>query len=127
MEHLTKAAFLEKVFDYENNKEWNFKGDKPCVIDFYADWCGPCKTVSPIMEELSKEYEGKVDVYKIDTEKEQELAQIFGIRSIPSVLFCPADDKPRMAVGALPKDGYIQAIKDVCKVEHPEQPDSRNN
>lgn len=116
MEHLTKASFLEKVFDYENEKEWNYKGDLPCIIDFYADWCGPCKMVAPVLEELSKDYEGKVNIYKIDTEKEQELAQVFGIQSIPSVLFCPVGDKPRMSVGALPKEGFVKAIEDIFTV-----------
>jgi thioredoxin 1 len=113
MEHLTKLTFLDKVFDYENNKEWAFKGKKPCIIDFYADWCGPCKMVGPIMEELSGEYKGKVDIYKINTEDEQELSAIFGIRSIPSVLFVPVDDKPRMSVGAMPKEGYEKAIEEI--------------
>ena len=118
-ELLTKDTFKEKVFDFENNTEWNFKGNKPCIIDFYADWCGPCKMVAPIMEELSTEYSGKVDIFKIDTEKEQELAGMFQIRSIPSVLFVPVDDKPRMAVGAMPKEGYESAIKDIFGVDKP--------
>ena len=80
VEFLTKETFLSKVFDYENNKEWNFKGEIPCIIDFYADWCGPCKMVAPILEELKTEYEGKINIYKIDTEVEQELASVFGIR-----------------------------------------------
>ena len=113
MEFLTKQTFQEKVFDYEKNKEWKFEGDKPCLIDFYADWCGPCKMVAPILEELSKEYEGKIDIYKVDTEAEQELAAAFGIRSIPSMLFCPQDGQPQMAQGALPKDSLIQAIDSV--------------
>lgn len=116
MEHLTKETFLQKVFDYENNKEWKFQGEKPCIIDFYADWCGPCKMVSPILEEISKEYQGKVDVYKINTEEEQELAAVFGIRSIPSILFCPMEDKPQMSVGALPKDAIENAISEVLGV-----------
>ena len=119
MEYLNKQTFLEKVFDFEKKSEWQFQGDKPCIIDFYADWCGPCKMVGPIMEELSKEYDGKVDIYKIDTDKEQELATAFGIRSIPSVLFCPMNDKPQMSVGALPKDGYVQAIEQVLGVAKP--------
>ncbi|MCX7735113.1 MAG: thioredoxin [Candidatus Kapabacteria bacterium] len=119
MEHLTKQTFLEKVFDYETKTEWQFQGDKPCIIDFYADWCGPCKMVAPIMEELSKDYAGLVDVYKIDTEQEQELASVFGIRSIPSVLFIPINDKPRMAVGAMPKEGYQTAIKDIFGINPP--------
>lgn len=113
MEHLTKETFLAKVFNFEENKEWKFEGDKPCIIDFYADWCQPCKILSPILDELSKEYEGKIDIYKVDTEAEQELAGAFGIRSIPSILFCPADGQPQMAQGALPKESLIQAINDV--------------
>jgi len=115
MEFLTKQTFIDKVFDYENNKEWTFKGERPAIIDFYADWCGPCKMVSPILDELSKEYKGKVDIYKIDTEKEQELSSIFGIRSIPSILFVPMGEKPQMTSGALPKDQFIKVIKDVLK------------
>lgn len=119
MEHLTKTTFLEKVFDYENNNEWKFAGELPAIIDFYADWCGPCKMVSPILEELSKQYAGKVNVYKVDTEKEQELAAVFGIRSIPSILFIPKEGKPQMAVGALPKNALIEAINSVLKVGEP--------
>lgn len=116
-ELLTKETFLQKVFNYEQNKEWKFEGDKPCIIDFYADWCGPCKMVAPILEELSEEYKGKVDIYKVDTEVEQELSAAFGIRSIPSMLFCPSDDQPQMAQGALPKHNLEQVIKEVLKVE----------
>ncbi|MEJ5244277.1 MAG: thioredoxin [Bacteroidota bacterium] len=119
MEHLTKQTFIEKIFDYENSNEWNFKGTKPAIIDFYADWCGPCKMVSPILEEIAKEYEGLIDIYKIDTEAEQELAMVFGIRSIPSILFIPVNDRPQMAVGAFPKDGFIKAIEDIFNLQHP--------
>ncbi len=111
-EHLTKETFLEKVFDFENKKEWEFQGELPAVIDFYADWCGPCKMVAPIVEELSEEYDGKVDFYKIDTEAQQELAAAFGIQSIPSLLFIPLDGKPQMAAGALPKETFKQVIDD---------------
>ncbi|MGQ9621010.1 MAG: thioredoxin, partial [Bacteroidales bacterium] len=97
--------------------EWKYEGDKPCIIDFYADWCGPCKIVSPILEELSEEYKEKMDFYKIDTEKEGELAAVFGIRNIPSLLFVPVAGQPRMAVGALPKDSLEVAIKEVLGVE----------
>lgn len=117
MEHLTKETFKEKVFDFEVNKEWKFEGNKPCIIDFYADWCGPCKMVAPILEELSKDYEGKVDIYKVDTEKEQDLAAMFGIRSIPSILFVPRDAQPQMAAGALPKEAFIKAIEDIFEVK----------
>ncbi len=110
--HLTKQKFLDDIFNYETEQEWNFKGDKPAIIDFYADWCGPCRMVAPIMEELSDEYAGKVDVYKIDTEAEQELAAVFGIRSIPSILFIPVDGQPQMAQGALPKHTFKQVIED---------------
>lgn len=113
MEHLTKQSFQEKVFNYEQNKEWKFEGELPCLIDFYADWCGPCKQVAPVLEELSKEYEGKVNIYKIDTEAEQELAAAFGIKSIPSLLFCPSDGQPQMSQGALPKESMKQAIEEV--------------
>jgi len=108
--HLTKDTFLKKVFNYEQNQEWKFEGDKPCLIDFYADWCGPCKMVAPVLEELSDEYKGQVDIYKIDTEAEQELAAAFGIRSIPSLLFVPMNGQPRMAQGALPKPALIDII-----------------
>jgi thioredoxin len=116
-EHLTKQTFLDKVFNYEANKEWKYEGDKPAIIDFYADWCGPCKMVAPILEELSEEYADKLSIYKVDTDAEQELAAVFGIQSIPSMLFIPVDDKPQMAVGALPKDSIEQAMQEVLKVE----------
>ncbi len=116
-EHLSKDDFLNKVFNYEENKDWKFEGDLPCIIDFYADWCQPCKMVAPILEELSEEYQGKVNIYKVNTEQEQELAGAFGIRSIPSMLFVPKDEKPQMAVGALPKDAIKQAMKEVLGVE----------
>lgn len=116
-EHLTKDTFLSKVFNYEENKEWKYEGEKPAIIDFYADWCGPCKMVAPVLEELSDEYADKMNIYKIDTDAEQELASVFGIQSIPSMLFIPVDDKPQMAVGALPKDSIKQAMKDVLSVE----------
>ncbi len=117
IEHLTAETFKQKVFNYETNTEWKFEGDKPAVIDFYADWCGPCKMVAPILEELAKEYDGKLNIYKVDTEAEQELAAVFGIRSIPSLLFIPLNDQPQMAMGALPKDTFKKAFKDVLGVE----------
>ncbi len=117
MKNLTKEVFKEKVFDFENNKEWKFEGKRPCIIDFYADWCAPCRALSPVLEELSQEYEGKVDIYKIDTEAEQELADMFGIRSIPSILFVPKDGQPQMATGALPKDTLKKAIEEVLAVK----------
>jgi thioredoxin len=116
-EHLTADTFKEKVFNYETNNEWKFEGEKPCLIDFYADWCGPCKMVAPILEELSEEYEGKLDIYKVNTEEQRELSAIFGIQSIPSLLFVPKNGQPQMAMGALPKDTLEKAFKDVLKVE----------
>jgi len=116
MELLTKETFLEKVFNFEKNKEWKFEGELPCLIDFYADWCQPCKMVAPILEELSDEYKGKVDIYKVNTEQEQELAAAFGIQSIPSLLFVPKDGKPQMARGALPKKQFVQAFTDIFGV-----------
>jgi thioredoxin len=117
VEHLTKEKFLEKIFNYETAKEWKYEGNKPCIIDFYADWCGPCKMVAPVLEEVSVEYQDKMNVYKIDTEVEQELAAVFGIRSIPSLLFVPMSGKPQMAVGALPKETLVKAFKDVLGIE----------
>ena len=121
-ELLTKETFIEKVFNYEENKDWNYKGEIPCLIDFYADWCGPCKMVGPIIDELSEEYDGKVAFYKIDTDKEQELAGVFGIQSIPSLLFVPVDGKPQMAAGALPKETLKEVIdKELLGTENEEQ------
>ena len=117
VEHLTKETFLNKIFNYEKNKEWKFEGEKPCIIDFYADWCSACKMVAPVLEELAKDFDGKLDVFKVDTEEEQELASVFGIRSIPSFLFVPAEGQPQMAMGALPKETFIKAFKDVLGVE----------
>jgi len=116
MVHLTAADFKQKVFNYETNKDWKFEGDKPVIIDFYADWCGPCKMVAPVLEDLSKEYDGKIQIYKVDTDKEQELASVFGIRSIPSILFIPMDGQPQMSMGAMQKEGFIKAINEILLV-----------
>ncbi len=117
IEYLTKETFKSKVFNYEENKEWKFEGDKPCLIDFYADWCGPCKAVAPVLEELSKEYEGKLNIYKVNTDEQQELSAAFGIQSIPSLLFVPKEGSPQMAAGALPKETLKKAFSDVLKVD----------
>ncbi|MDR0748608.1 MAG: thioredoxin [Tannerellaceae bacterium] len=110
--HLTKADFLAKVANYETNpEEWEYLGDKPALIDFYADWCGPCKAIAPVLEELAAEYGGQIYIYKIDTEAEQELAAVFGIRSIPSLLFVPMDENPQMTQGAIPKPQLKEAIE----------------
>ncbi len=116
LEHLTKDSFKTKVFNFEANKDWKFEGERPAIIDFYADWCAPCRMVAPILEELKSEYGDKLDIYKIDTEAEQELAGMFGVQSIPSLLFIPSDGQPQMAMGALPKDTFKKAISDVLKI-----------
>lgn len=112
--HLTKAEFLAKVANYETNPaEWKYLGDKPALIDFYADWCGPCKAIAPTLEELAAEYDGQIYIYKINTEQEQELAAAFGIRSIPSLLFIPMDRQPQMSAGAMSKPQLKEAIDKV--------------
>ena len=114
--NLTRAEFLTKVANFEETPDkWVYLGDKPAIIDFYADWCGPCKMIAPILEELAAEYEGQIYIYKVDTEAEQQLAGEFGIRSIPSILFVPMGEDPQMAQGALPKDAFKQAIEEEKK------------
>ena len=117
MEKLDKKAFLEKVFDFEKEKEWKYLGTQPAIVDFYADWCGPCKMVTPILEKLSADYEGKIVIYKVDTDKEQELAGAFGIMSIPSLLFIPSKGEPQMARGALSREAFVKMINDVLGVK----------
>jgi thioredoxin 1 len=111
--HLTAKDFKEKVFNYDLGKEWKYKGTIPAIIDFYADWCQPCKMVAPVLEELAREYAGKVLIYKVNTEEENELASVFGIQSIPTLLFVPMKGQPQAAMGALPKQTLEKAIKDV--------------
>lgn len=117
LEHLTKETFKQKVFNFEENKEWKYEGTRPAIIDFYADWCAPCRMVAPILEELKDEYGDKLEIYKIDTEAEQELSAMFGVRSIPSLLFVPVEGQPQMAMGALPKETFVQAIGDVLNIK----------
>ncbi|MBP9925493.1 MAG: thioredoxin [Cyclobacteriaceae bacterium] len=107
---LTTEGFKKEVLDYTTQTEWNYQGTLPAIIDFYADWCGPCKMVAPVLEELAKEYQGKLIIYKVDTEKEQELAAAFGIRSIPTFLFIPKEGKPMMQPGALSKSMFKKVI-----------------
>ena len=116
LEHLTNETFKEKIFNYETNKEWKFEGDTPAIIDFYADWCAPCKAVAPILEELKDEYGDKLDIFKVNTEEQRELSSVFGIQSIPSLLFIPREGQPQMAMGALPKETFKQAISEVLSV-----------
>ncbi|MDR1584913.1 MAG: thioredoxin [Prevotellaceae bacterium] len=111
---LTKAEFLKRVVNYEQNaNKWVYLGDKPCIIDFYADWCGPCKRIAPVLEELAAEYAGQIYIYKVDTEKERELSAAFDVRSLPTLLFCPMDENPQIAQGALPKETFKEAIEKV--------------
>lgn len=109
--HLTKAEFLDKVYNYESHPdEWKFEGDRPCIVDFYATWCGPCKALAPILEELAGEYKGKIRVYKVDVDSEKELAGVFGIRNIPTLLWIPAEGKPAITQGAMPKPELKEMI-----------------
>lgn len=109
---LTTSGFKDQIFDYEKEQTWVYKGSLPAIIDFYADWCGPCRMTAPILEELSNEFEGKLQVFKVDTEKELELASVFGIQSIPTFLFIPAEGDPMMQPGALPKKAFQQLIRE---------------
>jgi thioredoxin len=119
--HLKTADFKEKVFNYEKNPEtWVFEGERPCIVDFYADWCKPCKLIAPIMEELAVKYAGQIDIYKVNTDNERELASVFGIRSIPSVLFVPASGRPQMTQGALPKETFEEVIQNFLLNANPE-------
>lgn len=109
---LTTAGFKEKIFNYETEKDWKYQGELPAIIDFYADWCGPCKMVAPVLEELSKEYEDRLLIYKINTDMEQELSAVFGIQSIPTMLFIGADGEPMMQPGAFPKHAFKKIIEE---------------
>ena len=119
METLNAKTFKEKVFDFETQKDWKYRGDLPAVVDFYADWCGPCKMLSPVLEELSREYQGKIQIYKVNTEASPELASLFGVRGIPSLLFIPKDGQPTMASGFVPKADLKRAFKDILNVSEP--------
>jgi len=114
---LTNDSFKKLVFNYEANKEWKYEGDKPAIIDFYADWCAPCRQLSPLVEEIAKEYAGKIVVYKVDTEKERALAQSIGITGLPTLLFIPAKGKPQLSMGFIPKENLVKAINEILLVK----------
>lgn len=111
--HLTNESFMQKIFDYSVNNEWKYLGNQPAIIDFYADWCAPCRQISPVIEELAKEYHGRIVVYKVDTEKERLLAQKLGVQALPTVLLIPLDGQPQAIMGALPKADLVKAIQEV--------------
>lgn len=118
MKHLSKSEFLNRVWNYEQNPtQWVFKGERPVVVDFYASWCGPCKMLSPILNDLSEEYEGKVDFYKVDTEKEEELSSVFRIRSIPTLMFCSSESVPQMSIGLLSKSDLKSKVNELLKIK----------
>lgn len=113
MEHLTHETFKSKIYDYEAKKEWSFDGELPCIVDFYAEWCGPCKQLSPVMEALAEDYKGRVNIYKVDIDKEPKLANDLGISSVPSILFVPKTGAPQLATGAAPRAALEKAIDQV--------------
>lgn len=115
--NITAKEFRDRIFDYETESEWKYKGELPAIVDFYADWCGPCRAVAPVLEELSREYEGKLLIYKIDTDKEEELSSLFGIQSIPTLLFIPMEGSLMMQKGALPKNALVQVIEERLLVQ----------
>ena len=112
--HLTKAEFLSKIANFQTNPtDWKYLGDKPCIIDFYATWCGPCKMVAPILEDLAKEYDGQIYIYKVDVDAEPEIAGAYSIQSIPTLFFCPMNGTPQMSQGAMPKESFQKMVTDV--------------
>ena len=117
METLTIEAFKSKVFDFTKNTEWKFEGVRPVIVDFYADWCGPCRALAPILQNVSEKYAGKVDIYKVDTEATPELAALFGVRGIPSLLFIPQTGEPSMSSGVMPEESFDQAISELFGIK----------
>jgi len=114
---LTNEGFKKMIFNYEANKEWKYEGTKPAIIDFYADWCGPCRQLSPMVDEVARQYDGRIIVYKVNTDKEQQLSQSLGISGLPTLLFIPASGKPQMSMGLIPKEALIKAINEVLMVK----------
>jgi len=115
--HLTNDQFKKMIFNYETTKEWKYLGNKPAIIDFYANWCGPCKIMAPRLEEIAKEYAGKLIIYKVDTDKEKLLSANLGIQSLPTLLFIPQNGKPQAAMGAIPKESLVKAINEVLFIK----------
>jgi thioredoxin len=115
--HLTTAEFKKMVFNYEVNKDWKYEGNQPAIVDFYADWCAPCRQLAPLLEEVAKEYNGKIIIYKVDTEKERELTQNMNISGLPTLLFIPAQGKPQMSMGFIPKESLVKAINEVLLIK----------
>lgn len=111
--HMNNDMFVKDVYDYNKDKEWKYLGNKPVIIDFYADWCGPCRRVAPIMKELAKEYEGKIIVYKVDTDKETALSRAMGIQSLPTIVFIPVKGQPQVIMGAADKETFKKAVNDI--------------
>ena len=115
--HLTNEQFKKMVFNYEASKVWKYQGDKPCIIDFYADWCGPCRMMSPRLEEIAKEYAGKLIVYKVNTDQEQQLSANLGIQSLPTIVFVPQNGNPQASVGVIPKESLVKAVHEVLLIK----------
>jgi thioredoxin 1 len=115
--HLTTAEFKKMVFNYEVNKDWKYEGTQPAIVDFYADWCAPCRQLAPLLEEIAKEYNGKIIVYKVDTEKERELTQNMNISGLPTLLFIPAQGKPQMSMGLIPKETLVKVVNEVLLIK----------
>lgn len=113
MEVLTSDTFKRKVFDFENNEEWKFAGVRPAIVDFYADWCGPCQALAPVLEEVAEAYQGQIDIYKVNTDNNPDLAALFGVRGIPAILFIPKAGEPSMNSGFIPRQGFDQAIREL--------------
>jgi thioredoxin 1 len=114
---LSTEQFKKMIFNYEINKEWKYEGTKPAIIDFYATWCGPCARLSPIVEEIAGEYDGRIVVYKVDTDQEKKLAQSLGISGLPTLLFIPLKGKPQASMGLVPKETIVKAINNVLLIK----------